>query len=319
MAEATRQPWNSEVAVSHRFETAGKYFLRVEDRDYTGSGNHFYYIHAGVIPYITDVYPLGITSLDKGPAAGDQVAVLKVRGTNLPADAKLIPVAGTGTKSVPLETPAGKTLNAARYESSAFPEFAGAEPNDSSGQGARHLPVPGAISGRITAGGTSPGRRLLLPARPDVDYVSFDARQGERLTIEVFARRLGSPLDSVIDIFDAAGKPVPRYTRAVAETYYGRGGDHDSRSKGIRLQHWEDVQPNDFMMLGDEILKVQILPLGPDEDVKFFDNANVRLGYLGTTPEAHAINSAAYKVEVHPPGATFPPNGMPVVRAILPQ
>jgi hypothetical protein len=46
--------------------------------------------------------------------------------------------------------------------------------------------------------------------------------------------------------------------------------------------------------------------------VKFFDKG-IRLGYLGTTPQAHAINSAAYKVEVHPPGATFPPNGMPVV------
>jgi hypothetical protein len=89
--------------------------------------------------------------------------------------------------------------------------------------------------------------------------------------------------------------------------------DHDSRSKGIRLQHWDDVQPNDFMMLGDEVLKVQILPLGPDEDVKYFDKGGLRLGYLGTTPEAHAINSAAYKVEVHPPGAAFAPNGMPVV------
>jgi hypothetical protein len=143
--------------------------------------------------------------------------------------------------------------------------------------------------------------------------MSFDARKGERLTIEVLARRLGSPLDSVIDILDASGKPVPRYTiRAVAETYTVLR-DHDSRSKGIRLQHWEDLQPNDLMMLGDEILKVQILPLGPDEDVKFFDKGGLRLGYLGTTPEAHAINSAAYKIELHPPGAAFAPNGMPVV------
>ncbi len=311
VADATRQPWKSEVTISRRFETAGRYFLRVEDRDFTGSGNHFYYIHAGVIPYVTDVYPLGITSLDKGPVAGDQVKALEVRGTNLPADAKLLPITGTGAKSISLETPAGRTLNSARYESSPFPEFAEAEPNDSPLQ-SRLLPVPGAISGRIASVGALAGATSLR-GTPDADYVSFDARKGERLTIEVFARRLGSPLDSVIDIFDASGKPVPRHTlRAVAETYTVLR-DHDSRSKGIRLQHWEDVQPNDFMMLGDEILKVQILPLGPDEDVKFFDNANTRIGYLGTTPEAHAINSAAYKVEVHPPGATFPPNGMPVV------
>ncbi|HEY2252137.1 MAG TPA: hypothetical protein VGH74_13785, partial [Planctomycetaceae bacterium] len=87
----------------------------------------------------------------------------------------------------------------------------------------------------------------------------------------------------------------------------------DSRSKGIRLQQWDDFQANDLVMLGGEVSKVQILPLGPDEDVKFFDKGGLRLGYLGTTPEAHAINSFAFKVEIHPPGATFPPNGMPVV------
>jgi hypothetical protein len=88
--------------------------------------------------------------------------------------------------------------------------------------------------------------------------------------------------------------------------------DHESRARGIRLQHWEDIQVNDLVMLGGEVIKVQIIPGGPDEDVMFFNRGGPRLGYLGTTPEGHAINTAAYKVEVHPPGATFPPNGMPV-------
>jgi WD40 repeat protein len=311
LESVTRQPWKSEVVLAHRFESPGKFFLAVEDRDYTGGGNHFYYIHAGAFPYVTGVYPLGATSSDAGPPAGDRVQAVEVRGANLPAGARLAPVAGTGTQFLPLETSAGRTLNTARFESSPYPEFAETEPNDSPAQ-ARHLPVPCAISGRISA--TPRLANSPAPAtRTDVDHVSFDAHKGDRLTIEVAARRHGSPLDSVIDILDASGKPVPRYTlRAVAETYTVLR-DHDSRSKGIRLQHWEDVQPNDLMMLGDEVLKVQILPLGPDEDVKFFDKGGLRLGYLGTTPEAHAINSAAYKVEVHPPGATFAPNGMPVV------
>jgi hypothetical protein len=309
LASVTQQPWKSEVVLTHRFEAAGKYLLAVEDRDFTGGGNHFYYMHAGAFPYVTGVYPLGMASSDAGPPAGDRVQAVEVRGANLPVGAKLAPVAGTGTRFLPLETSAGTTLNTARFESSHYAEFAESEPNDTPAQ-PRHLPVPSAISGKISP---------ILPlsnfptASTDTDHVSFDARAGDRLTIEILARRLGSPLDSVIEILDASGKPVPRYTlRAVAETYTVLR-DHDSRSKGIRLQHWEDVQPNDLMMLGDEVLKVQILPLGPDEDVKFFDKGGVRLGYLGTTPEAHAINSAAYKVEVHPPGATFPPNGMPVV------
>jgi hypothetical protein len=311
LQSVTRQPWKGEVVISHRFEEAGKFFLSVEDRDYTGGGNHFYYIHAGAFPYVTGAFPLGMTSSDAGPPAGDRVQVVDVHGSNLPAGAKIAPVAGTGARFLPLDTAAGKTLNTARFESSPYPEFAEIEPNNTPVQ-ARHLPVPCAISGRISFTPSLP-RSPTVTGRADVDHISFDAKRGERLTIETFARRLGSPLDSAIDVLDAEGNPVPRSTlRAVAETYTVLR-DHDSRSKGIRLQHWEDVQPNDLMMLGDEILKVQILPLGPDEDVKYFDKGGLRLGYLGTTPQAHAINSAAYKVEIHPPGASFAPNGMPVV------
>jgi hypothetical protein len=240
---------------------------------------------------------------DSGPPGGDQAQAVEVLGANIPAGQKLNPAAGTGARFVSVDAPAGKTLNTARYESSPFSEYAELEPNDQPAQ-ARLLPVPSAISGRISRS---------TSAVADADLVAFDSKKGDRLTIETLARRLGSSLDSYLDILDASGKPVPRHTlRAVAETYTVLR-DHDSRSKGIRLQHWEDFQANDLIMLGGEVVKVQLMPLGPDEDVKFFDKGGLRLGYLGTTPEAHAINSFAYKVEVHLAGATFPPNGMPVV------
>jgi hypothetical protein len=311
---ATRQSWISEVVVSHRFDKPQKCYLQIEDRDYTGGGNHFYYVHAGTFAYVESVFPLGMKTADGGAPAGDQVQSIEVHGFNLPAGARLNPVAGTGSRFVPVDAPPNKTLNTARFEASPFPEYAELEPNDVPSQ-ARLLPVPSAISGRIATTSSRPSLLSPLPSTSaaDTDLVTFDSKKGDRLTIETIARRLGSPLDSVVDILDAAGKPVPRATlRSVAETYCVLR-DHDSRSKGIRLQHWEDFQPNDLLMLGDEVVMVQIMPLGPDEDVKFFDKGGVRLGYLGTTPEAHAINSFAYKVEVHAPGATFPPNGMPVV------
>jgi hypothetical protein len=315
LASHVRQPWMTEVVVSQRFDKPQKCFVQIEDRDYTGSGNHFYYIHAGAFPYVKSVFPLGIQTADKGAPGGDQVQGLDVQGYNLLPNTRLTPVAGTGARFAPIEAqPPLKTFNTARFESSSFAEFAEAEPNDTPAQ-ARLIPIPGALSGRIAPSAlrTSPLAPRPSAKSPDVDVVAFDAKKGDRLTIETIARRLGSPLDSVIDVLDAAAKPVPRATlRSVAETYCVLR-DHDSRSKGIRLQNWEDFQPNDLLMLGDEIVKVQILPLGPDEDVKFFDKGGVRLGYLGTTPEAHAINSFAYKLEVHPPGVSFPPNGMPVV------
>src|SRR5262249_38126507 len=38
-----------------------------------------------------------------------------------------------------------------------------------------------------------------------------------------------------------------------------------------------------------------------------------RVGYLDTTPTHHAQGTPIYKVALHPPGTTFPPNGFPVV------
>jgi hypothetical protein len=37
-----------------------------------------------------------------------------------------------------------------------------------------------------------------------------------------------------------------------------------------------------------------------------------RLGFLGTTPEYHSVATPVYKVEIHPPGSVFSPNGMPL-------
>lgn len=306
LANKARSASQTDLFLQFAAPAAGRYFLEVQDRDNTGSGNHFYLVHAGEFSLATGIFPLAIRGSDQGAHAADEITSLTATGFRLdPAAATIGPSQGVGPRSVVPRGTAGKSLTAVRYEQTAWAEFVEAEPNDDPGH-ARLLPVPGGISGRISPRASG--------AQTDVDFVAFDARQGERLTIEALARRLGSPLDTVIDLVDAQGQPVPRHTlRSVAETYTELR-DHDSRSRGIRLHNWEDLQPGDFVMLGSEVVKVQILPLGPDEDIKFFERGGLRRGYLGTTPEAHAINSGAFKVEVHPPEQTFPPNGMPVVQ-----
>jgi hypothetical protein len=109
-------------------------------------------------------------------------------------------------------------------------------------------------------------------------------------------------------------RPVERATlRCVAQTFVTLG-DRDARSTGLRLDAWSDIRVNDFVFVGSEVLKVRLLPDYPDEDVTFFNAGGARTGYLDTTPEWHAVNDAAYKVEIHPAGKEFPPNGMPVFR-----
>ena len=47
---------------------------------------------------------------------------------------------------------------------------------------------------------------------PDADEFRFHARRGQRLVLEVAARRLGSPLDSLVEVLDTRGRPIERAT-----------------------------------------------------------------------------------------------------------
>jgi len=118
------------------------------------------------------------------------------------------------------------------------------------------LPVPGTANGRL--------------AKAEADVWRFRAKKGERLVVEVQARRLGSPLDSSIEILDAQGKPVPRAVlRGTAKTYT-TFRDHDSASPGIRIEAWSELAVNDYLLVGDELVRIRELPRNPDDDCQFF-------------------------------------------------
>src|SRR5262249_4076073 len=55
------------------------------------------------------------------------------------------------------------------------------------------------------------------------------------------------------------------------------------------------------------------LPKNPDDDCQFYSLKGQRIGWLDTTPTHHPMGAPMYKVTIHPPGTTFPPNGFPVV------
>ena len=303
VAQVVRRSHRGEVVVGFTATAAGQYEVEIADRDNTGGGNHVYWLQMGAFPVVTDWFPLGLRGLDRGdrlPGEPDRIAL---RGLLLEPELTQAPVASLGTQSSRPVTSRGPTVNAAQFESSPFAELVEQEPNAAPAQAAV-LPLPGAISGRIESG---------AEGRPDEDLFGFDAVAGEPLWLEVLARRRGSPLDSLLEILDAEGRPLGRHTLRAVSATYTELRDHDSRVRGIRLHNWEDFLPGDLLLLGGELAKIQVLPLGPDEDLKFYERGGVRLGYLGTTPEAHALNRPVYKVELHPAGTTLPPNGLPQV------
>jgi hypothetical protein len=141
---------------------------------------------------------------------------------------------------------------------------------------------------------------------------SFQARANQPLILEVMARRLGSPLDSVLEVLDEQQQPVPvALLRCVGQTFVTLR-DHDSRSGGIRIENWDGFAINDYLFGNGELMRIFELPRNNDDDIRLFTENGQRLGYLGTTPSYHGLGTPLYRVEVHPPGQTFPPNGYPV-------
>jgi WD40 repeat protein len=270
--------------------TAGVYTVGVRDHDYRGDGSMYYRLNIGDIPIVTGVFPLGV---QRGAEADVQIEGVYL-GSMRTVHIKVPAGAALGSRlSVPLTTPNGAPLGDSSVLVGEFPETTPTA-------GIVELPVPSTANGRIDKRGATTAYR-------------FKAKKGQTLFLEINARRLGSPLDSTVEILDAAGAPLPRATlRCLSKTYI-MFRDHDSAGAGIRIENWNDLAVNDYLLVGEELMRINQLPKNPDDDCQFFAQNGQRLGYLGTTPTHHPLGEVMYKVAIHPPGAQFAPNGLPVV------
>jgi WD40 repeat protein len=274
------------TALGFAIPRSGVYAIGLRDRDYRGGAEFRYRLHVGDVPVVTGVFPLAVP---RGRAADVHIEGVNLGGAirarlAVPADAAI------GSRlPVPLPRSAvGKAeVVVAEFPSVVVDPVAGAE-----------LRAPGSADG--------------IFSKPDEAHlIRFAAKKGQRLAIEVLARRAGSAVDPSIEVLDSAGRPVPRaLLRATAMTY-STFRDHDSSGPGIRLETWNELAIDDYMFVGGELMRILALPKNPDDDCQFYQVGGQRQGFLGTTPAHVSQGSPMYKVEVHPPGASFPPNGLP--------
>jgi len=281
-----------DAVLGYVVPAAGGFAVGVRDREYRGGADFTYRLHVGDVPVVTSVSPLGV---QRGKTAG-----VHVSGVNLGAPTGLIVKVSPPADAVPgskvaldLRAAPEPPLGAAavvvdEYPSAVVDPVAGGEAR-----------VPGSADGI-----------LLKPG--DAQTVKFAAKKGERLVVETLARRAGSPVDPVIEILDAAGKSVPRAVLRATAKVHSIFRDHDSAAPGIRLESWADLATDDYLFADGEVMRIVALPKNPDDDCQFYQVAGQRVGYLGTTPTHHPLGCPVYKVEAHPPGRTFPPNGLPV-------
>ncbi|MBP3960814.1 WD40 repeat domain-containing protein [Gemmata sp. G18] len=271
---------------------AGAYAIGVRDREFRGGGDFTYRLHIGAVPVVTGVFPLA--------AQRGRTTSVHVSGVNLGAPSGVTTKVTIPADAVPgAKVPVLLTGAAAQAVSKAevtVAEFHAVVLNPVTGADVR---VPGSADGIFT--------------KPnEAQTTRFDAKKGERLIVEVLAQRAGSPVDPVIEILDAAGKPVPLgVLRATAKTSV-TFRDHDAASTGIRLDAWNELAIDDYLYVNGEVMRILALPKGPDDDCQFYQSGGQRVAFHGTTPTHHSLGLPMYKIELHPPGKTFPPNGLPL-------
>jgi hypothetical protein len=146
-------------------------------------------------------------------------------------------------------------------------------------------------------------------ARNAGDWYAFEAKQGDELVISVDAARSGSPLDSVLDLADANGKPLLRTRlQAVRESYFTFRGKDSTTIDDFRLHRWEDMELNQWLYAGGEVVKLWLYPRGPDSGFKVYPGFGQRFTFFGTSASTHALNEPAWIVEEIAPGETPSPN-----------
>lgn len=165
----------------------GKYELHIKDSLYRGREDFIYRISIGQTPFITSTFPLG--------AKMGSDTRINIEGLNLPE--KSLPI-NTG----PSERRIRKTAfykdtlfsNSVSYVIGTLPESLEKDSNNTI-KTAQPVTMPMIINGKIEESG-------------DTDIFSIQAKVGDTIVAEVYARRLNSQIDSLLKLTDASGKTI---------------------------------------------------------------------------------------------------------------
>jgi hypothetical protein len=165
----------------------GEYHLAIYDSIYRGREDFVYRITVGEIPFITSIFPMG--------ARASQTPSIEVKGWNL-EETLITPHIKDPVPGIYQITARGKggllLSNPMPFALDSLPECMEKEPN-SQMKTAQNVTLPVMINGRID----NPGKK---------DIFQFHGQAGTEIVAEVYARRLNSPLDSILKMTDAAGK-----------------------------------------------------------------------------------------------------------------
>jgi WD40 repeat protein len=246
-----------------------------------------------------ELQPDVVTGLAFTPT-GDAFYVACINGTWKRYDAPKIPTHMAVAKVAALSVTESETTP----DKSPIAEIAEHEPNNTPAT-ANSVEINSTVKGSIAA----PDK----DGSADADLFRFHAKKGEQLVLEIKAARSKSPLDSKLEVLDAAGKPIPRVVlQAVRSSYFTFRGHNSIARDDFRLHGANDMEFNEYLYANGEVMKLWLNPRGPDSGFLVYPGyAGDRFTYFGTTAITHALNDPCYIVEPHAPGEALIPNGLP--------
>lgn len=187
LAEDDTPLMNQDAAFVLPIEKAGRYVVSVSEAAFGGAGGFYYRLHVGHFPRPLAVTPMG------GPP-GAQVNVTWLGDPQLATQAVTAPNDNDIVMAVLPTSDTGVAPTAVPFRASALPTALEAEPNNDAAAATAGT-APGAFDGVINQQG-------------DVDWFKFDGTAGQVYDVRVYAREMGSPLDSVLVINNPSGSAL---------------------------------------------------------------------------------------------------------------
>lgn len=280
--------------------TDGEYILAIHDSIFRGREDFVYRMTIGELPFITSAFPLG--------GQLGIAAAVDIKGINL-AESQLMPK----TKDVPpgiyMLTARGRSgvlSNPIPFMVDTLPDGIEREPNHGE-KGPQQVSPPVIINGTI---GT-PG---------DQDHFQFTGRAGQELVAEVMARRLDSPLDSMLRLLDPSGKSI------------ASNDDQEDIGSGLNTHHADSylrvtlpadgkytLVLSDAQQKGGEsyAYRLRISPPQPDFDLRVVPSRVAMKAKESATVTVHAIRRDGFtgpiRFQIKDPECGFTVQGSPVI------
>ncbi|MBI3852843.1 MAG: PPC domain-containing protein [Verrucomicrobia bacterium] len=186
--------FHPDPVLHYKIPKDGEYIIEIKDAIYRGREDFVYRIMLGELPFVTSIFPLG-------GKLGNETSV-ELRGWNLPTTSltrtntvpgiQLVSVCDDQRPLPTTQTSVRQISNPVPLAVDTLPECLQRETNNSPST-AQPVILPVIVNGRIDQSG-------------ETDVFRFEGRAGDQFVAEVYARRLDSPLDSLLKLTDATGR-----------------------------------------------------------------------------------------------------------------